>query len=478
LAGTVACNVLQHGAGGLNIDACRLSTSDSLAGGAYAENATDRADGYGNGRFKRGDKSNAGDYVQPCGRWPANLILQHLPLCELMGTKRVEPSTGSGRTGQGARGWDGSEVYRPRTEDRDQNFGGTSYVDEEGKETVEAWACVPGCPVVELDEQSLAGGMHTAGNKRPPSHNVEHGLWVDGGWKPLNRNPDMYGDEGGASRFFKQGQQGGDGVGLPQDLIDYLITMISPPAPHPKAVFFGDVGADDAPNIELWDPDSVTGIIAVGTPSQEMAEHFDRVLVPGGHLLLVAPDDEPTGHTGTCIVEDVGFEIRDSILLVQEEGHLHYVPKASRSEREAGCENLPAKSGAEAVDRGEGTDGLNSPRAGAGRTASKVRNFHPTAKPWKVMVRLLDDVPDDKVILDNFLGAGATGIACVKTGHSFIGIEREKDYLPIADARIRFWNEEWWRNYDIDSDAPKQEEPETSGASSVAFGFLFGSEDD
>ena len=114
-----------------------------------------------------------------------------------------------------------------------------------------------------------------------------------------------------------------------------------------------------------------------------------------------------------------------------------YSPKANRAEREAGCEGLPARSGAEATDREEGTDGLNSPRAGAGRTAAKVRNHHPCVKPVSVMrwlVRLV--TPKNGVVLDPFAGSGTTGVACVHEGFDFIGIEREAEYAAIAEARI------------------------------------------
>ena len=68
LEGTVAANVLAHGTGALNIDGCRVGTSDSLNGGAYADAGTVRDDGWG---MQRG---GAGEYKQPTGRWPANLI--------------------------------------------------------------------------------------------------------------------------------------------------------------------------------------------------------------------------------------------------------------------------------------------------------------------------------------------------------------------------------------------------------------------
>jgi len=87
--GTITANVLKHGTGAINIEVCRTPTSDSLNGGAYAENPTHRAgeDMWTNGRkedtkcFRRG-KEYAGEYQQPTGRWPSNVILQHLDGCE------------------------------------------------------------------------------------------------------------------------------------------------------------------------------------------------------------------------------------------------------------------------------------------------------------------------------------------------------------------------------------------------------------
>lgn len=69
LIGTVAANVLAHGTGALNIDACRIETSDNLNGGAYSGGLKDlgAASSYATG-------VNAGEFVQPTGRWPANLI--------------------------------------------------------------------------------------------------------------------------------------------------------------------------------------------------------------------------------------------------------------------------------------------------------------------------------------------------------------------------------------------------------------------
>jgi hypothetical protein len=113
-----------------------------------------------------------------------------------------------------------------------------------------------------------------------------------------------------------------------------------------------------------------------------------------------------------------------------------YVPKASRAEREQGCEGLPARSGAQAVGREEGSAGL-TPRAGAGRTASEVRNFHPTVKPRALMAWLCRLItPPGGTVLDPFAGSGSTGIAALLEGFRFVGIERELEYAQIARARL------------------------------------------
>jgi len=72
LTGTVAANVLAHGTGALNIDGCRIETTENLNGGAYAK--TTKSDGVS--QSMAGPLGNAvnREFAQPAGRWPANLI--------------------------------------------------------------------------------------------------------------------------------------------------------------------------------------------------------------------------------------------------------------------------------------------------------------------------------------------------------------------------------------------------------------------
>jgi hypothetical protein len=57
------------------------------------------------------------------------------------------------------------------------------------------------CVIKELDRQGEAMGMHSAGNNKKSFHKNEKAIY-DGGWGSVNKNPDYYGDKGGASRFF------------------------------------------------------------------------------------------------------------------------------------------------------------------------------------------------------------------------------------------------------------------------------------
>lgn len=122
-----------------------------------------------------------------------------------------------------------------------------------------------------------------------------------------------------------------------------------------------------------------------------------------------------------------------------DEGRYFYCAKASRRDREEGCEHLIDKTGAEAVDREEGSAGINSPRAGASRTANKVKNHHPTVKHTELMRYLCRLItPPSGVVLDAFMGSGSTGKAAMYEGFNFIGIEQDAEYLEIAKARIEY----------------------------------------
>jgi len=63
--------------------------------------------------------------------------------------------------------------------------------------------------------------------------------------------------------------------------------------------------------------------------------------------------------------------------------------------------------------------------------------LHPTQKPLPLMLWCLNFLHDSVTILDPFMGSGTTGVACIRTGRKFIGIEIERKYFDIAVKRIK-----------------------------------------
>lgn len=107
-----------------------------------------------------------------------------------------------------------------------------------------------------------------------------------------------------------------------------------------------------------------------------------------------------------------------------------YCAKSSKSERNMGLdvvEDVNKRPQGEAFGDGSAIT-EHSERKG---------NFHPTVKPIKLMEYLVNLVSKQgHTVLDPFMGSGTTGMACKKLGRNFIGIEREEEYVKIAEARI------------------------------------------
>ena len=70
-----------------------------------------------------------------------------------------------------------------------------------------------------------------------------------------------------------------------------------------------------------------------------------------------------------------------------------------------------------------------------GKTDKAVK--HPTQKPIPLLEYLIKTYTNEgDTVLDNCMGSGSTGVACVNTGRDFIGIELQDEYFQIAKERI------------------------------------------
>lgn len=64
-------------------------------------------------------------------------------------------------------------------------------------------------------------------------------------------------------------------------------------------------------------------------------------------------------------------------------------------------------------------------------------SFHPTQKPVALLEYLIKTYTNEgEVVLDNCMGSGSTGVACIGTNRKFIGIEKDEKYFYIAKKRI------------------------------------------
>ena len=69
--------------------------------------------------------------------------------------------------------------------------------------------------------------------------------------------------------------------------------------------------------------------------------------------------------------------------------------------------------------------------------ASVGKTIHPTQKPVELLEYLIKTYTiEGELVLDNCMGSGSTGVACVNTGREFIGIELDENYYNIAKNRI------------------------------------------
>ena len=113
-----------------------------------------------------------------------------------------------------------------------------------------------------------------------------------------------------------------------------------------------------------------------------------------------------------------------------------YVPKASKSERNKGLENLPETlsiNGDKWTDMDRLENNKPTPR----------RNIHPTTKPIKLMSYLITlTTRENNIVLDPFIGSGTTAISSILLKRRFIGFEREAEYYKIATERIKYYQKQ------------------------------------
>ena len=173
----------------------------------------------------------------------------------------------------------------------------------------------------------------------------------------------------------------------------------------------------------------------IGNPNIEVSAQgrFPANIILDEEAGKLMPDDEEEYIDDSTQQQTLSGGIHSNRVENKSASRFFYCAKASKSERNFGCEDLEAKQRDEG--RKEGNPGGDNPR---NRGVQLRTNNHPTVKPIKLMEYLIELVSrEGATVLDPFLGSGTTAIACVKLNRKFIGIEKEEEYIKIAKARIK-----------------------------------------
>ena len=195
----------------------------------------------------------------------------------------------------------------------------------------------------------------------------------------------------------------------------------------------GDITIAATPEAKQWqgwgtalkpalEPITVARKPLIGTVAENVLQHGTGAInVDGGRVGERWPAN---------FIHDGSEEATD---LLGASARFFYCAKASKTDRDEGCEGLPERLTMRYGEKAQGPLPQQTPSKPVPQ-----RNHHPTVKPTDLMRYLCRLVtPPSGIVLDPFMGSGSTGKAAMMEGFAFVGIEREAEYIDIAKARIQ-----------------------------------------
>jgi site-specific DNA-methyltransferase (adenine-specific) len=152
---------------------------------------------------------------------------------------------------------------------------------------------------------------------------------------------------------------------------------------------------------------------------------------PANVLAAHAAGCRRAGCAADCplrLIDESAARTRTPSASLRQASRVFYCPKASRTERDAGCQALPRRP----LDL--------FPNAQRGQRPAPARNPHPTVKPLALMRWLIAlTTPEGGLVVDPFCGSGSTGAGALLEHRRFIGVELEPSFAAIARARLAHW---------------------------------------
>lgn len=398
-ASTVADNVLAHGTGALNIDGCRVGGGEPIPGGGGLK-STKRHEGWVR------PSHEFADAVKPhaLGRWPANLI--HDGSDEVLAGFPASKSSGNysavdhGYTG-------GNQVT---------NFSGKGVPSTMYSDTGSAARFFY---QVQPDIVSMREGVYNEAclDQNHPPKNVSI---ADSNSSPPNH--------------------------LDATALAHAVSLALPEGVHCESRLPGLSTSATQSELRLISESATQAILTFASEFWLERQHAKLSLsLSHANVAVIRNQTGTTLITINLLKSDgfagpVTFSITPKSLEAGEKDcepstgrRFIYSPKASKKDRDEGLSvatemqrqgNRPSSPD----ETGKFPDHDHRKRTG---------NHHPTVKPTNLMAYLARLVtPPGGTVLDPFMGSGSTGKAAALEGFGFIGIEREAEYVAIAQARI------------------------------------------
>ena len=419
---SVAENVLKWGTGGINIDGCRVATTDT-----YHYKNGPQGNSFSVGKEPDGKRTEPVE-MNSEGRFPANLILECICDEVIKGEKgEVKRIKSDGGNTENRRFGNGKGLGPCET---------NAYNDKGDIHTN------PMCPCRLLDEQSGSGASRFF-------FKASYNFLEQKEYKKKNEcQQNNY-------KLVQYVEQSGLSISQITELIaqtnveDWI---------KEKLVLLVKSALNLSEKCTMY---IVANIVAIATENMAspliqdfITELENYILIQNlAHIVEIQDNIDTTPTTQSLmklfgsVLPVIEKNIKQDTLVKEEQKseqnkstyRFVYQAKVSKKERNLGLDGFEEKK--KEFETTTRTNKETADKFGCERKGT-AKNTHPTLKPINLMTYLCRLItPEGGIVLDPFMGSGSTGIAALLEGFRFVGMELDPDYFKIAEARINNWEQ-------------------------------------
>jgi len=192
-------------------------------------------------------------------------------------------------------------------------------------------------------------------------------------------------------------------------------------------------------------------------PFEKLWEQYNRIIKPNGAIVLFG--SEPFSSTlrmsnikaykydwiwekeqgaNFMLCKYQPYKVHENISVFSKKRH-NYYPQMTKGKPYVSGKGTSGDITNNVIKVQTKNSGTRYPRSVQRFNTDKAKgSFHPTQKPVALLEYLIHTYTNEnEIVLDNCMGSGSTGVACLNTNRRFIGIEKDEKYFNIAKERIR-----------------------------------------